>query len=86
MENEINYKFEFFKLDEDLSYSRAQAQICLKNLIKNEGYIKYIVDKRIFTDNRGNFFGKLYEVNIKGETKSEIKEHNLFLKIITPGV
>lgn len=83
MEVEIDYQFKTLDSEEDDTYSLVQQ--CVKNIIKNEGYIKYNVDKKVFAGDGGSFLGILYEVNIKGETENEEKEHNLFLKIITPG-
>lgn len=79
MEVKIDNHLKILNLNEN---SDSFVQQYLKNLIQNEEYTFYSVDKKLFSG--GNFFGLIYEVNIKGETEKESKEKNLIVKIIPP--
>ncbi|XP_075979133.1 uncharacterized protein LOC142978539 [Anticarsia gemmatalis] len=80
MEVDIDYQFKTHNFDEDNSYCKITQ--CVKSIIKNEGYINYSVDKKVYRPDGGNFLGVLCEVDIKGTTAGRKKETNLFLKII----
>ncbi|XP_072947685.1 uncharacterized protein [Epargyreus clarus] len=54
-------------------------QETIKNIVKDERYINYILKKKTFSTD-GNFMGLLYEVDIVGETAQGAKETSLFIK------
>ncbi|XP_041987820.1 uncharacterized protein LOC121739420 [Aricia agestis] len=50
------------------------------SIIKRSGFRKQEVEIRRIDTNKGNFLGRLYEVNIKGVTDTGEKELNIFFK------
>lgn len=52
------------------------------NIIKNEGYMDYKLNKRIMPTDGSNYMAKLYEFDVKGVTNDGYKETNIFAKYI----
>ncbi|CAG4963015.1 unnamed protein product [Colias eurytheme] len=73
MEKRNEVSLEDFPLD---------IQASIKEIVKNEGYIKYNVCVNNISTNGNNFLGELYELNITGETVNGDKDINIFLKQI----
>lgn len=57
----------------------------VERIIKKEGYKDYKVLTRAISTVGGNYFGSLYEVDIKGTTEDGEKETNIFVKGIVSG-
>lgn len=84
MEIKTDSRFETFETITDNNY--VELQQCVKDIIKNEGYVSYNINKKVFNPEGGSFLGILCEVDIQGETATDKKETNIFMKIITPNV
>ncbi|KAI8425943.1 hypothetical protein MSG28_004937 [Choristoneura fumiferana] len=57
----------------------------IERIIKKEGYKDYKVLTRAISTVGGNYFGSLYEVDVKGTTEDGEKETNIFVKGIVSG-
>lgn len=62
-----------------------KVEDALLRIVKKEGYKEYSVLTRAISTVGGNYFGSLFEVDIKGTTEDGEKEINIFVKGIVPG-
>ncbi|KAJ8715890.1 hypothetical protein PYW08_013175 [Mythimna loreyi] len=58
---------------------------CISKIIEKTGFTKYNIEKKPVCTNGSNYFGLLYEIDIKGKTNEGDKELNLFVKTVVPG-
>ncbi|XP_075979131.1 uncharacterized protein LOC142978538 [Anticarsia gemmatalis] len=58
----------------------SKLDVAIKKIIENEGYITYKVNKNCLSTKGGNYLGVLYAIDVKGKTKDEEKETNIFVK------
>ncbi|KAJ8715886.1 hypothetical protein PYW08_013171 [Mythimna loreyi] len=84
MEVQTDLRSETFEAITNNNY--LELQQCVKSVIKKEKYVSYNISKKVFTPDGGSFFGILCEVDIEGETATDKKETNIFMKIITPEI
>ncbi|KAI8425940.1 hypothetical protein MSG28_004934 [Choristoneura fumiferana] len=70
-------------IDKDKLSEKVEDSI--QRIIKKEGYKDYNVLTRAISTDGGNYFGSLYEVDVKGTTEDGEKETNIFVKGIVPG-
>ncbi|KAF9822506.1 hypothetical protein SFRURICE_012602 [Spodoptera frugiperda] len=70
------------KMDESVDTLPQNLQNHMENIAKNEGFITYKITSKNLSTKGGSYMGILYEVNIKGKTKDEDKETNIFIKNI----
>lgn len=54
------------------------------DVIREEEYASYNIEKRLISTVGGNYLSTLYEVDIKGRTAREKKETNIFIKYMIP--
>ncbi|KAJ8715885.1 hypothetical protein PYW08_013170 [Mythimna loreyi] len=80
---QTGYQFETF---EAITDNYLELEHCIKSIIEKEKYVSYNVKTKVFTpDGGGSYLGILCKVDIEGETTTDKKETNIFMKIITPG-
>lgn len=69
-------------MDESVDTLPKNLQKHMESIARNERYITYKIISKNLSTKGGSYMGILYEVDIKGKTKDEDKETNIFIKNI----
>lgn len=71
---------------EDVTSLNSDFPITLDEIIKqiiiNQDFVKYEIEKRCISLNGNNYLSNLYEIDVNGSTKETDKELNIFVKQI----
>lgn len=70
------------QMDESVDTLPQDLQKNIESIARSEGFVTYKITSKNLSTKGGSYMGILYEVDIKGKTKDEDKETNIFVKNI----